>query len=159
MHKKALGFTLIELMIAVAIVGILAAIAIPSYRDSVRKSRRADAQGVLMNLANALERHFTESNTYCNAGGTGGTNSCGDTDATNDTGTPSIGPVQSPETGTKYYDLTITAAAATSFTLRATPTGAQNGNGVMELTSTGVRRWDRNNDGDFGDTNETTWDN
>ena len=54
------GFTLIELMIAVAIVGILAGIAYPSYQDSVRKSRRADAQGALLGFANAMERYFTQ---------------------------------------------------------------------------------------------------
>jgi type IV pilus assembly protein PilE len=157
-NAQAPGFTLIELMISVAIVGILAAIAIPSYQDSVRKSRRADAQGAVMNLANAMERHFTESNSYCDAAA-GGTvvASCGD--GTGDSGTPSIGPTQSPETGTAFYNLTITVPNATTYTLRATPAGAQNGNGILELTSTGVRRWDRNNDGDFLDANETTWEN
>ena len=58
------GFTLVELMIAVAIVGILASIAYPSYQDSVRKSRRADAKGALLGFANAMERHFTENNSY-----------------------------------------------------------------------------------------------
>ena len=59
------GFTLIELMITVAIVGILASIAYPSYQDSVMKSRRADVKGVLLGLTNAMERRFTETNSYC----------------------------------------------------------------------------------------------
>ncbi|MFI3186333.1 MAG: prepilin-type N-terminal cleavage/methylation domain-containing protein, partial [Methylococcaceae bacterium] len=59
MKQSQAGFTLIELMVTVAIVGILAAIAYPSYQDSVRKSRRADASGALLGLANAMERHFT----------------------------------------------------------------------------------------------------
>jgi type IV pilus assembly protein PilE len=52
------GFTLIEVMIVVAIVGILAAVAYPSYQDHVRKSRRAEAQSALMGLAAAMERQL-----------------------------------------------------------------------------------------------------
>lgn len=64
------GFTLIELMIAVAVVGILAAIAYPSYQDSVRKSRRADAKSALLDAAH--ERTvFTENNQYTATLGTG----------------------------------------------------------------------------------------
>jgi type IV pilus assembly protein PilE len=54
-HKKTAGFTLIELMIAVAIVGILAAIAYPSYVDSVRKGRRNDGMSTLLDAAQKLE--------------------------------------------------------------------------------------------------------
>lgn len=64
--KKILGFTLIELMIAVAIVGLLAAIAYPSYVNQVRKSRRADAKTLLLRAANRQERAYSTSspNTY-----------------------------------------------------------------------------------------------
>jgi type IV pilus assembly protein PilE len=142
------GFTLIELMITVAIVGILASIAYPSYQDSVMKSRRVDATGALLGFANAMERHFTENNSYLGAGTTNG-----------NTGVPTIFSDTSPvDGGTAYYNLTINAASATGFTLRATPIGAQSGNGILEITQTGERRWDRNNDGDFLDANETQWD-
>jgi type IV pilus assembly protein PilE len=61
---KKNGFTLIELMIVVAIIAILAAIAYPSYQDSVRKTKRAVAQADLMELASFMERFFTENNRY-----------------------------------------------------------------------------------------------
>ncbi|MES1948345.1 type IV pilus assembly protein PilE [Salinisphaera sp. C84B14] len=63
-QRKTYGFTLIELMITVAIVGILAAIAYPSYLDQVRKSRRADAQSALLQAANRQERLYTTQYSY-----------------------------------------------------------------------------------------------
>ena len=65
--KKPGGFTLIELMIVVAIVGILSAIAYPSYQEHVRKSQRADAQAVLLEAAQFMERYYTVNNTYVGA--------------------------------------------------------------------------------------------
>lgn len=58
------GFTLIELMIVVAIVGILATIAYPSYRDSILKGRRAEARTALLELAQQQERYMTQRGTY-----------------------------------------------------------------------------------------------
>ena len=63
------GFTLIELMIAVAVVGILAAIAYPSYQEHVRKARRADAQTALLELAQFMERHYTANGRYLTTAG------------------------------------------------------------------------------------------
>lgn len=137
MKQTQTGFTLIELMITVAIVGILAGIAYPSYVNSVMKSRRADAQGALLGLANAMERHFTETNSYCDAGGTGGANNCGDS-SINETGTPSI---YSPTGGTAAYNLTISAATASTYMLHAARTGAQATDkcGTLTLTHTGAK--------------------
>ncbi len=58
------GFTLIELMVAIAIVGILAGIAYPSYLESVRKSKRAEGRAALMELMQQEERYYTLSNSY-----------------------------------------------------------------------------------------------
>ncbi|KAI3590112.1 hypothetical protein D9X30_5695 [Cupriavidus sp. U2] len=63
-HAGARGFTLIELMITVMIVGILAAVAIPQYQQFVTKSRRAEAKAGLARVQGALERYFTVNNTY-----------------------------------------------------------------------------------------------
>jgi type IV pilus assembly protein PilE len=130
-------------MIAVVIVGILASIAYPSYIENVRQTRRADAQGSLMGFTAAMERYFTENNTYLGAAGTTATPA--------DTGAPRIYSTKSPTDGkTKYYNLTISAATATSYTLRAMPistianTGdstAQAGDkcAILTLDSTGAR--------------------
>ncbi len=150
MNRSAKGFTLIELMITVAIVAILASIAYPAYQDQVRSSRRNDAQGVLTSFALAMERFYTSNNTYLGAAGTQLVPA--------NSGAPWIFATEAPLDGaTKYYNLTIkTGATKTTYTLVATPKGAQAGNGNMELDSTGAKRWDRDNNGSFS-TSEACW--
>ena len=64
MKSKQTGITLMELMITVAVVGLLASIAYPSYRDQVLKSHRADGKTALMQQAQTMERCFTRTNTF-----------------------------------------------------------------------------------------------
>ena len=99
MLKKAKGFTLIELMIVIAIVGILAAIAYPSYTSQVRKTQRGDAKAALLTAAQSLERCFTEHNTYDDA-------ACPALAATSSEG---------------YYSITATTLTSTTYTLTAAP--------------------------------------
>ena len=105
MQQKTKGFTLIELMIAVVIIGILAAIAYPSYNESVRKTQRSDAKVGLSEIAQVLERCFTELNSY------------------NSTSCPVVGagPAISENSDEGYYTITDTVLTSTTFTLTATP--------------------------------------
>jgi type IV pilus assembly protein PilE len=63
-YRNRNGFTLMELMITVTIVGILSAIAVPTYNNQVLKSRRAEAKAQIMEIMQREEKYFTESNTY-----------------------------------------------------------------------------------------------
>lgn len=63
-RRASSGFTLIELMIAVAIVAVLAAIAYPAYLDSVWKAKRAEAKAAIFKALQAEERYYTQNNTY-----------------------------------------------------------------------------------------------
>lgn len=129
-HQRKSGFTLIELMITVAIVAILAAIAYPSYTQYVRRAHRADAKTALLGNAQFLERNFTEANAY-------------NKDATNANITQSSLPhTQSPGTGTAIYNIGLTVDAST-YTLTATPAsgGAMDGDvcGALTLNHLGVK--------------------
>lgn len=130
MYLKTLkGFTLIEIMIVVAIIGILSAIAYPSYQESVRKSRRADARAVLLEAAQFMERRYTENLT---AGY--GVVTALPTTPTNLT--------QSPQEGAAFYVISFSVAPTqAAFALQATPQGAQSSDkcGTLTLTNTGAK--------------------
>ena len=99
------GFTLIELMIAVVIVAILAAVALPSYQNSVRKSRRPDAKTALLDLAAREERYYTVNNTY--------------TDVAANLGFAAF-PLNLGTGAKPDYSLSVSAFTATTFSLQAT---------------------------------------
>ncbi|MFZ5543608.1 MAG: type IV pilin protein [Pseudomonadota bacterium] len=133
-RARLLGFTLIELMITVAIVAILAAIAYPSYRDSVDRSRRGDAKAVLLENAQWLERQYTVSSAYNKLGHSGG---AAITSA-------SLPVREAPkDSSTKTYDISFKAGepTASSFVLYAVPKGpmAADKCGTLSLSQTGAR--------------------
>ncbi len=107
MSKASSGFTLIELMIAVAVVSILAAIAYPSYQDHIRKSRRAEAQSFMMAVAARQQQFLVDTRSY--------------SESLSDVGVPT------PDNVTRAYavELAASAAPSPSFLLTATPREAQ----------------------------------
>lgn len=122
MHRQS-GVTLIELVTVMVIVGILAAIAIPGYRQYVIRANRSDAKAALLSTAGALERCYTRFNTYQSAG-------C---------------PVANNVlTANKTYVVVIAPGADpnTQFTLSAVPQNGQandTGCGTLTLNEVGVR--------------------
>ncbi len=98
------GFTLIEIMIVVAILGIITAIAYPSYIEQVRKGNRSEAKTALLGLAQKMERCFTQYNAYDNA-------NC---------------PTSAQTTENGFYQLTV-STTSTTYTLTAEATGGQAG--------------------------------
>ncbi len=115
------GFTLIELMIAVTIVGILAAIAYPAYTSQMQKTRRANCEAGLMQLASFMERDYSRNNRYRDVLAAG-------------LFTPATCPVDGG--GAPSYTLSVTGinAAGTSYVLTATPTAMQAGDSCGDLT-------------------------
>jgi len=63
-RPHSFGFTLIELMIVVAIIGVISAIAVPSYQESVRKSRRSEVRGQLLEVAQYLQRFYSQNDSF-----------------------------------------------------------------------------------------------
>ncbi len=122
-HCRASGFTLIELLIVVIIVAVLAAVAIPTYKNVIVKSRRGDAKIALAEMANLQEKFYSANLRYTGA-------------------VASLPYVTTSTEG--YYSLSIPVATTVpSFTVRATAIGVQATDdtscAVFELTSTGVR--------------------
>lgn len=115
MHPKQLtkGFTLMELVVVVAIVGILASVAYPSYMSSVRKANRDDAKAALMQLAGALERRYSTQIPRNYAGAAQGASLPSHP-------LPAVFSSTSPiDGGEAVYNLFIDAADQNGFTIRA----------------------------------------
>ena len=123
MNNKNKGFTLVELMIVIAIIGILAAVGYPAYTNAVTKGNRADAIDSLMSLANRMEEYYMNNDTYVGA-------------TINAAGTGTVGSNQSSD---DLYTLSITSATAYAYTLTATPKSADTECGNLILNSLGQK--------------------
>jgi len=114
-NKHVSGFTLVELMITVAIIAIIAAIAYPSYQEQVRQTRRANAQADLLELSSYMERYYTERFTYVDAALPFNTS-------------PKLG-------NSSFYNLSFPDPPdANSYTIQAEPIGAQSNDRCDTMT-------------------------
>lgn len=125
--KKNCGFTLIELMITVAIIAVLAAIAVPSYQEHVRKGRRASAQTFVMEVANRQNQYLLDARNY----------------AVGATALATLNLTVPPDVS-KYYAVTVTPAAPATppaFTITATPVvgSGQDPDGALTLDNLGAK--------------------
>jgi type IV pilus assembly protein PilE len=119
--QKQRGFNLIELIVALAIIGILLALAIPSYKSYLLKSRRADGQVALINLAASLERYYILHDTYEGAN------------------FATLG--ENPYSQEKFYQLQIVKQNAQEYSLAAIPIGPQRSDtacGQLTLDNLGI---------------------
>lgn len=132
MQNKQLGFSLIEVMIVVVILGILTSIAVPGYQEYVRRSQRAEGQAFLLDVAARQERFYAQNNSYMTA--------IDDFAELGLSGTSS-------ETG-KY---TLSMSATDGYTLTATPTFTDPKCGSFVLNRLGERKMDG------GGTREECW--
>jgi type IV pilus assembly protein PilE len=124
MRKNKLGFTLIELMITVAVLGVLAAIAIPNYQQYIIRGNRADAKAILMEAAQYMERYYTTNNTYVGA-----------------TVLSAVSPKGASATS-KKYDITFSSGpTATTFTIKAETANSQDNDtcGDLTISNTGAQ--------------------
>jgi type IV pilus assembly protein PilE len=119
---KQNGFTLIEIMIVVAIIGILAAIAYPSYQDSIKAAKRSECMGVVLEIAQTLERGQSETMTYKGV----------------DVSQYTKCPIDGSEVN---YNIEVKDTSRTYYRIVATPIGLMADDGILSLDANGNKVW------------------
>lgn len=125
--KRIKGFSLIELMIAVVIVGILAAVAVPSYQNYVIKANRAAAQAFMMDVDNRQKQYLLDARSYL--------------DVADNSGFSDLG-MSVPAEVSDFYDVTVTTSSTPpAFTITAVPiAGSKQANDdTLTLNSSGTK--------------------
>jgi len=134
--KKEIGFTLVELMIVIGIIGILSSIALPAYLDYAMATKRATAQSDLMKLSLFFERRYTENNSYLIPNG--GTDPV--STAVCATAGGCVADIDPSFSHDNYNYSYVTTPTSTSFSFQATPQGKQANDkcGTMTISETGA---------------------
>ena len=155
---KPRGFTLLELLVALTIVAIVSAVAIPIYTTFSERAYRTEAQSDLLTCAQALERWSAVWFTYLGAADENNDGPSDGVPSGSDTGAPGNDVCDPISVDQQRYNVTMTATA-TTFWLTATPivNGVMDGDGAFRINETGLRQWDKNNSGDYG-AGENDWD-
>ena len=129
MRIKNNGFTLIELMITVAVIGILAAVAYPSYNNYLIRATRSAAQSFMLDVSNKEERYLLDTRTYLPVG-----NNAAFAD------TPGLSlPV--PVEVSRFYNLSVASVTASTYTIQAAPIAGtrQAADSTLQLTNDGTK--------------------
>jgi type IV pilus assembly protein PilE len=131
---KQRGFSLIELMIALVVIAILAAVGFPSYQEYINRGKRAEGKSALLRAAQQIERFYSLNNCYPS-----GTANCGNA-ATSAAALAAAGisAFSGDSAAASAYDLSVTTTAQ-DFTLTATPKFSDAKCGNLTLTNTGAK--------------------
>jgi type IV pilus assembly protein PilE len=123
-RRRGSGFSLVELMVTVAIIGILASIALPSYNEHVRKGRRAGGAACAAAMAQGMERYYTTALTYVGAPAAATLDDRCDPDAL------------------QFYTMGVDQIAAKTYRVTAAPTGRQSGDscGTLSINHAGNKQ-------------------